>query len=116
MLADEEFLGCSKVGDSGNSGSRSNNWARSARSPQGKRDPKPPLSLSDLPQKLELEVNGEPIEPECMMVEVKSSNDRLDPRQEDWLNILDRHGNARVCKFEDKRKSSKRKLAEAAVS
>jgi hypothetical protein len=33
------------------------------------------------------------------MVEVKSSNDRLDPRQEDWLNVIDRHGRARVCKF-----------------
>ena len=45
------------------------------------------------------------------MVEVKSSNERLDPRQEDWLNVMDRHGNARVCKFEQTRKKKPPKLA-----
>jgi len=111
MIADDEFLGCSKVGDSGNT--RQSNWGRGSRpAPKVDSFTKPPLSRSDLPPKLELLFNDLPVEPECMMVEVKSSNDRLDARQEDWLNILSRHGNARVCKFEDTRKSSKRKLNE----
>jgi hypothetical protein len=42
-----------------------------------------------------------------MFVEVKSHSDRLDSRQEDWLNILDLHGNARVCKFEKAPKQNK---------
>jgi hypothetical protein len=52
-----------------------------------------------MPERLRLEHNAQKIRVECMCVEVKSQNDRLDPRQEDWLNILDRYGNARVCKF-----------------
>ena len=36
---------------------------------------------------------------QCMFVEVKSANDSLDERQEDWLNVLDQVGHARVCKF-----------------
>lgn len=57
-----------------------------------------------MPLRLMLEHGGRAVRVECMMVEVKSANDRLDARQEDWLNILDQHGNARVCKFEDTRK------------
>jgi len=45
---------------------------------------------------------------EIMFVEVKSANDRLDARQEDWLNVLDGVCNARVCKFE-KTKVQKKK-------
>jgi hypothetical protein len=64
--------------------------------------------LEDLPDPLELEHNGIAVFPECMMVEVKSTNDRLDPRQEDWLNVLDKYGSARVCKFEDSKKAKRR--------
>lgn len=96
---DEEYLGCSKFGDSGNQS-------------QPNRDRKPRVStpktitipLHAMPERLLLVHNNRTVQVECMMVEVKSSNDRLDPRQEDWLNILDCHGNARVCKFEDKKK------------
>ncbi len=51
------------------------------------------------PERLVLSQNGSPVTIECMFVEVKSHNDRLDDRQEDWLNVLDRFGNARLCKF-----------------
>jgi hypothetical protein len=46
-----------------------------------------------------------------MFVEVKSLNDRLGGRQEDWLNVLDRIGNARVCKFGKRKKASKKTAA-----
>ena len=39
------------------------------------------------------------VKAECMFVEVKSANDRLSERQEDWLSILEGCTNARVCKF-----------------
>jgi hypothetical protein len=52
-----------------------------------------------LPDRLKL-VHGEcEILVECLFVEVKSANDRLDERQEDWLNILDKFGHARLCQF-----------------
>ncbi len=57
-----------------------------------------PLSLSH---------DGKQLVLQCMFVEVKSANDTLDERQEDWLNIIGRFGEARVCKFE----SSKSKQA-----
>ena len=60
----------------------------------------------DLPPRLLLTFENRSVTVECMFVEVKSSNDRLDERQLDWLNLLDLKGNARVCKFET---SSKRK-------
>lgn len=44
---------------------------------------------------------------QCLFVEVKSANDTLDERQEDWLNILDRYGHARLCKFKSSQKYSK---------
>jgi len=94
---DDDFLGCAKVGDSGGGGN-----ARS-RSSKRLRPPTPTTSsktkLPQMPERLELTFLGDPVEVECMFVEVKSLNDKLDARQEDWLNILDLHGNARVCKF-----------------
>jgi hypothetical protein len=45
-------------------------------------------------------------------VEVMSLNDQLDGQQEDWLNVLNRIGNARVCKF-GKRKNASKKTAAA---
>jgi hypothetical protein len=106
MLADgdDEFLGCSKMGDSGGQ-SRFNR----SRSTQSLNAQARILSMDDLPNKLELVHAGRQVKVECMMVEVKSSNDRLDPRQEDWLNVLDRYGNARVCKFEDSSKFNKKR-------
>jgi hypothetical protein len=100
---DDEFLGCSKVGDSGGRASnrfnrrpvhrKTSNSAISSTSTDSQ-----PKDLT-MPKSLKFEHNGQKVRVECMCVEVKSQNDRLDPRQEDWLNILDRFGNARVCKF-----------------
>ena len=117
MVSDEEFLGCSKVGDSGVGGGRSagrgNNWNRRPQQSRGTNEQVNGASLRlsavDLPDRLELCYNGKEIVPECMMVEVKSSNDRLDGRQEDWLNILDKNGQARVCKFESSSTTQKTK-------
>lgn len=58
------------------------------------------------PERLLLSQDGSPITVDCMFVEVKSHNDRLDDRQEDWLNILDRFGNARLCKFKSSAKDN----------
>jgi hypothetical protein len=51
--------------------------------------------------KLQLVYDGKIVVVQCMLVEVKSANDSLDERQEDWLNIIDRviPSHARVCKF-----------------
>ena len=99
MLADDEFLGCSKVGDSGGRPRTSNRRLPSRAQPFRATVP----CLDDIPDMLVFEHKGRRVKAECMFVEVKSANDRLDPRQEDWLNILDQHGNARVCKFEAKK-------------
>jgi len=101
---DDDFLGCSKVGDSGGGGSSRGRTAskRSVRQEPRSKDATSTgqrAALPVLPPKLVLSHNGSQVEVECMFVEVKSSNDRLDARQTDWLNILDRSGNARVCKF-----------------
>jgi hypothetical protein len=95
---DEEFLGCSKMRDSG--GRAMNRFSRSGgrQTPASSEESNKEVVL-ELPLTLLLSHNGRPIQVECMLVEVKSQNDRLDPRQEDWLNVLDRHGNARACKF-----------------
>ena len=98
ILADEEFLGCSKAGDSATGGHRFGGRGRS--SPLQHKMMLGPFAEIE---PLELEHGGRKIHVESMVVEVKSSNDRLDSRQEDWLNILDKHGNARVCKFESKK-------------
>ena len=94
---DDEFLGCSKVGDSGG---RTTNWfGRGGRQSRAWREQPNETKNLKLPPRLNLSHNDRKIRVECMFVEVKSQNDRLDPRQEDWLNILDKYGNARVCKF-----------------
>jgi len=58
---------------------------------------------TNLKEKLQFLHNGRKVEVKCMVVEVKSNNDSLDERQEDWLNIIDRAipFQARVCKFTD---------------
>jgi hypothetical protein len=100
---DDDFLGCSKAGDSGG---RGNKWY--SKRPPGRwsglatnneQQEKENLKEVEMPARLELHYKGRHIVPECMFVEVKSQNDRLDARQEDWLNILDVNGKARVCKF-----------------
>jgi hypothetical protein len=73
--------------------------------PKDEENSKP--SLPELPARLVLSQNERAIEVQCMFVEVKSQNDRLDGRQEDWLNVLDRVGNARVCKFANAQKPKK---------
>jgi len=93
---DEEFLGCDKVGDSG---ARSNGRWKKGRQRVAQKQKPNSTELLTLPERLSLTHRGNKVQVECMFVEVKSSNDRLDSRQEDWLNILDRNGNARVCKF-----------------
>jgi VRR-NUC domain len=107
---DEEFLGCSKVGDSGGRGTNQRNKATGRNTPEPKRngeDPSAGRGLIGMPDRLRLRHNDRNVRVECMCVEVKSQNDRLDPRQEDWLNILDRFGNARVCKFAKPKKPPK---------
>lgn len=119
ILLDDEFLGCSKVSDapSGSSNRSSSapgrgsaslssaaaiatdsTWAAPSNQAAAGRSKTPAL-----PPKLVLSHNNRAIRVECLLVEVKSSNDRLDGRQEDWLNILDHedcsYSRARVCKF-----------------
>jgi hypothetical protein len=104
---DDEFLGCSKIGDSG--AQSSTRWRRGAQR-QPSRDnatrQSNELCIEKLPSRLVLLHNDRNVQVQCMFVEVKSLNDRLDGRQEDWLNVLDRVGNARVCKFGNGKKSS----------
>jgi hypothetical protein len=106
ILSDDEFLACSKAGDSGvilNKTGRGVNTNGSAGGDiYGQ-------MLQWPPERLQLMHKGRPVKVECMLVEVKSSNDRLDARQEDWLNVLDRLGNARVCKFTENKSGSKKR-------
>lgn len=95
MLADrdDEFLGQPKSADS--FPSQQQNYLRKNNR----------FSNSQLPSfsnALEF-VHGEKrVRAECMFVEVKSANDRLSERQEDWLSILESSTTARVCKFTKK--------------
>ena len=111
MDTDGDFLGCSKVGDSGGRVTNRFNQSSRTRNMNKEEDPSndeaPPKIPYSMPEKLCLIHNSRQIRAECMFVEVKSQNDRLDARQEDWLNILDQHGNARVCKFEKPPKRDK---------
>jgi hypothetical protein len=100
MLMDDEFLGCSKNGDSLIGSKRRDNGT-------GKGVLSEPLT--SLPPRLLLMHNGKEVVVDTLFVEVKSANDRLDVRQEDWLNILDGMANARVCKFEKKSSPTDRK-------
>ena len=86
---DDEFLGCS--------GHDQPKLSRGRRKP--KKHTIGEDIIDEIPQKLQLTYMERQVDVECMFVEVKSANDTLDERQEDWLNILDRQGNARVCKF-----------------
>eukprot|EP00980_Cylindrotheca_fusiformis_P030413 scaffold24788_cov117-Cylindrotheca_fusiformis.AAC.5 len=99
---DSEFLGCSKVGDSG--ASKVGRFARRQGQLERNNSKSATKEQLELPSRLELSYMGNPVTVECMFSEVKSHNDRLDARQEDWLNILDKFGNARVCKFRGKGK------------
>jgi len=100
---DDEFLGCTKVGDSGG---QANRFSRNGKHLSNSLNQKKIPSLDMLPEKLRLHHEDRSVKVQCLMVEVKSSNDRLDARQEDWLNVLSREGHARVCKFEDSRKKT----------
>lgn len=97
---DDEYLDCSKTGESGGKAMQN---IRSSAGGKNARD----LGVipSVMPEKMLLSHNGRTVKVECLFVEVKSHNDRLDARQEDWLNILDRCGkNARVCQFRESKK------------
>ena len=104
---DDEFLGCSKMGDS--TTRNANRWGRS------KLTEKKFDTDIQLPESLKLVHNERAVKIQCMFVEVKSSNDRLDGRQEDWLNLLDRIGHARVCKFVDNKKRFQNKAKDLAA-
>lgn len=109
---DDEYLGCSKIGDSGGQARLTSRGGHSMGNTQSKASQNatiPTASPIKLPERLLFSHNGSAVQVQCLMVEVKSSNDRLDARQEDWLNVLDRYGMARVCKFEDKMKKKSRK-------
>ena len=93
---DEDFLGCNKVGDSGG---RSRIFFQRRARPIDRDENKKPKSSLTMPNRMDLSHGGRRVIAESLFVEVKSQNDRLDARQEDWLNVLDLHGNARVCKF-----------------
>jgi len=95
MLADkdDDFLGCSKNVDSGQNKFSS------------KKKRQKISVLPTFPSKLELVHHEKQVVVDCMFIEVKSANDRLDARQEDWLNIIDMCAGARVCKFGSKKQS-----------
>ena len=57
------------------------------------------IQLPSFPELLEFVHEERRVRADCMFVEVKSANDRLSERQEDWLSILESSANARVCKF-----------------
>ena len=92
MLADrdDDFLGCSKNVDSGHN--------------KFKKRKQKIFVVPTFPSKLQLEHECESVKCDCMFVEVKSASDRLDARQEDWLNIIDTCADARVCKFFENKK------------
>jgi VRR-NUC domain len=101
MLQDDDFLGCDMASDSVDR-ARSLSRKRDAPAPKLK-----PLSIDDMPNRLILSHDSETVVVQVMLVEVKSSNDRLDARQEDWLNVIDQHGIARVCKFQSSKNKQK---------
>lgn len=106
---DDDFLGCSMSDGL----VLSNQKSRKSKSIQTKSSDTHPSSSSYpivIPDRLQLIHQGRKVKVQCMLVEVKSSNDRLDGRQQDWLNIMDKLGYARVCKFE---RSTKNKELES---
>lgn len=94
---DDEFLGGAL-----------NDKQKSSSSSNGAKRPNVVTEIDmDGKEALELMYNGQLVDVETIFVEVKSVNDTLDERQEDWLNVIGGFGEARVCKFE----SSKKKKA-----
>lgn len=112
---DDEFLGCDKSSEVATSFRPRNGKAQG----RTKEEENEKLAAADDDEDddddlwkqiapLEMVHEGRAIVPHCLFVEVKSSNDTLDARQEDWLNVLDQHGYARVCKFATNQKSQRR--------
>lgn len=107
---DDEFLGCSKVGETG-----AGSFHQRVRQRRGKKqdettkrgEERLSSEAAVVPPKLKLSHQGRTISVQSMFVEVKSANDRLDARQEDWLNVLSQVANARVCKFSAKKKAKR---------
>merc|ERR1712232_674636 len=91
---DEEFLGWSA-----NDEKRISSWGKNKKNTILNQNNVPTESVNVInPQKLLLVHKGKHVAVQCLFVEVKSANDTLDERQEDWLNILDKVGNSRLCK------------------
>ena len=93
---DDEFLGGRLNEKQRTSSSQSNKHGTSRNDVETNKDP----------DRLVLSHDGEPLLLQSMFVEVKSANDTLDARQEDWLNIIGSHGEARVCKFKPSKKTT----------
>jgi len=105
------------AGSGGEDGGDEEKAGGGSASPDGGGGGSSPASLAassgepdDSPAPLLLSFDGRELIPQTMFVEVKSANDRLDSRQEDWLCILESGGvKARVCKFLAKKKEGKGK-------
>jgi len=89
---DDEFLGHAKNAD----GFSSQQYTSKKKKKRGVARVEVPPFPED---KLKFIYGEKQIKAECMFVEVKSVNDRLSERQEDWLSILEGCTTARVCKF-----------------
>jgi len=89
---DDEFLGHAKNAD----GFSSQQYTSKKKKKRGVARVEVPPFPED---KLKFIYGEKQIKAECMFVEVKSANDRLSERQEDWLSILEGCTTARVCKF-----------------
>lgn len=87
---DDEFLGQPKSADG---------FPSQQQNPRRKNNSIASIQLPSFPDMLEFVHEERRVRADCMFVEVKSANDRLSERQEDWLSILESSTNARVCKF-----------------
>ena len=95
---DDEFLGQPKNADG---------FSSQQFTSRKKKGPATRAELPVFPDKLQFTQQEKRIKAECMFVEVKSANDRLSERQEDWLSILENCAIARVCKFTSSSSDSK---------
>jgi hypothetical protein len=87
---DDEFLGQPKSADG---------FPSQQQNSRRKNNSIASVQLPSFPEILEFVHEERRVRADCMFVEVKSANDRLSERQEDWLSILESSTNARVCKF-----------------
>lgn len=129
---DDEFLGCDKSSEVSNSSMFSSSSSRKSTARNENKKVKDEESRNDdndskatantssnvgglvMGDMLNMTYEGNIVKVQCMLVEVKSHNDRLSERQEDWLNILNYFmgRNTRVCKFiqNNRKRKSKTKM------